>query len=148
MPAFWRGWLGRLPGPAAFLHLLFSLSFIPVHSYSPSPSLSPFSLHLTGSHSPARRVVRASGPSVYLSSPLTPPLSAVIQLVRRALTHFSTDPVIPLWRRTATSCGSSRLPFVAEIAWFARKFRPCAGLGDYRVIATRSVDDSSAAATS
>lgn len=54
------------------------------------------------------------------------------------------------WSRnsTATSCGSSRLPFVAEIVWFARKFRPCAGLDDYRVIATRSVDDSSAAATS
>lgn len=147
------GVLERMAWPSAqpsgfstpsLLSLLYSHALL----LSLSLSRSPLSLHLTGSHSPARRVVRASGASVCVSSPLTPPLSAVIRLVRRALTHFSTHPVIPLWRRTATSRGSSRLPFVAEIAWFAREFRPCAGLDDYRVIATRSVDDSSAAATS
>lgn len=84
-------------------HTFSSHSFTPVHSHSPSLSRSPCtSLVLT-----LPLAVSWEQAGVCVSSPLSPPLSVVIQLVRTALTHVSTDPVIPLWRCTATSCCSA-----------------------------------------
>lgn len=141
MPAFWRGRLGCLPGPAAFstpslLILLFLCTLT-------LPSLHWDSLP----RSACRESERAS---VCVSSLLSPPLSVVIQLVRSALTHFSTDPVIPLSRRTATSRGSSRLPFFffAEVVRLRASSDPAPALMITGSACSVCVDDSPATATS
>lgn len=110
-------------------------------------------LHLARSRSPTGFVMKVSErASICASSrPGSHFLSAPrLQWFAEPRALFSTDPVIPLWRHNSSNEPLAPLAsrFVAETARFACKFRCCAGLDDYRAGASRSVDDSSAAATS